>query len=100
MSTTDNPNDPRLTRGHDKEPTDQSPVYLVLNDEERAKGFVRPVRLVYVHKKCGVETRMNSAIAETFARDPKFYGGTYCCGCRMHLPLSEFRWNDGSDVGS
>lgn len=46
--TTD-PNDPRLTRGVDKDPVPQAEVYLVLSEEERAKGFVRPLRRSYVH---------------------------------------------------
>lgn len=73
--------------------------YVVLSDEERAKGFVRPVRTTYIHDKCGTVTRMGQAIAETYARNPFFYSGTYCVGCRTHLPVGEdgeFSWNDGS----
>lgn len=47
--------------------------YVVLSAEERAKGFVRPVRRSYVHTKCGVVTMMDRAIAETYARQPDFY---------------------------
>jgi hypothetical protein len=49
---------------------------------------------------CGTETTMARPLAETFARDPKFYGGTYCVGCQKHLPVGEFVWADGSVVGS
>jgi hypothetical protein len=73
--------------------------YLVMSDEERAKGFVRPVRTKYVHLKCGVVTRMGEAIAETYAREPKFYSGTFCVSCRAHYPVGEdgeFVWDDGS----
>jgi len=69
--------------------------YVVLSDEERAKGFVRPVRLTYVHLTCGAPTNMAQAIAETYARDPSFYGGTYCATCRGHFPVGpdgEFVW--------
>lgn len=97
--TTD-PTDPRLGHGPDTEPGPQNEAYLVLSEEERAKGFVRPVRRSYIHTVCGVSTRMSQAIAETYARDPKFYGATYCVGCRKHLPVSEFVWEDGSVVGS
>lgn len=101
MSTTSDRNDPRLGHGHDEEPVDQNEVYLVLSDEERAKGFVRPVRDSYKHNTCGTVTRMSWPIAETYARDPKFYGSTYCMHCRMHRPVSEFVWDpDGSEVGS
>lgn len=94
--TTD-PGDPRLTHGAD--PADgpavpQAEVYLVLSEEERAKGFVRPVRRSYRHEVCGAVTTMSVALAETYARDPKFYGSTYCTTCRQHRPVGEFRWDD------
>ena len=100
MSTTSDPNDPRLTHGPDNEPVPQAEVYLVLSDEERAKGFVRPYRDAYIHKECGSVTRMGRSIAETYARDPHFYGATYCVSCAMHRPLDEFEWEDGTQVGS
>lgn len=77
--------------------------YLVLSDEERAKGYVRPVRCTYVHEKCGGMTTMGRALAETYARDPHFYTGTFCATCRVHLPVGpdgEFVWEDGSKVGT
>ncbi len=158
MLTTD-PKDPDLGRGADKEKTGQNKKYLVLSDEELAKGFVRPVRTKYVHvghpgvkvcgkireeyepdengnvasvcctvhddpnekcwgfslvkpaelaeikkngywrgggKGCGVQTVMAEKIAETYARNPSFYGATYCMGCQKHLPVKEFMWDDDS----
>ena len=65
----------------------QQEGYVVLAEEERAKGFVRPVRRSYRHLKCGAVTTMGQALAETYARDPSFYSGTFCCGCRMHVPV-------------
>jgi len=117
----------------------QQECYLILSDEERAKGFVRPVRTSYVHvgkkidtskmrdltdeekerykkwnyvgfipeedkdspttgrfikesdlkKGCGTVTTMGISLSETYARDPKFYSGTFCCGCGTHLPVGE-----------
>lgn len=101
MSLTTDPTDPRLGHGVDKERIPQHDVYLVLSEEERAKGFVRPLHRAYVHKTCGTKTTMGLALCETYARDPKFYGATYCCGCSKHLPVSEFLW-EGTDqeVGS
>lgn len=84
--------DPNLHRGFDKEEVSQASVYLVLSKEEREKGFIRPYRDSYYHTACGVVTKMSREIAETYARNPSFYGGTYCVGCRKHLPLAEFRW--------
>lgn len=49
MSLTDDPKDPGLGRGVDDKPVPQNEKYLVLSAEERAKGFVRPVRRAYVH---------------------------------------------------
>lgn len=79
--------------------------YIVLAEEERAKGFVRPVRRTYLHLKCNTTTTMGQSLAETYARDPKFYSGTYCANCRTHFPVGadgEFVWagTDGEKVGT
>jgi hypothetical protein len=101
MGVTSNPYDPELTHGVDSSPVEMAPVYLVLSDEERAKGFVRPVRMSYIHTTCGSVTTMGRAIAETYARNPRFYGSTFCIRCSMHRPLSEFVWDGTEDqVGS
>lgn len=74
----------------------QQEGYVVLSEEERAKGFVRPVRRSYRHLTCGVVTTMGWSLAETYARDPAFYSGTFCCGCRRHFPVGkdgEFVWD-------
>lgn len=155
--TTD-PKDPDLGHGGDTEPVPMNRKYLVLSDEEQAKGFVRPVRCSYTHvgiagpihplrdltqeeneryskfgyvkyeeypqdeeasilgrfwtqkqldsigKGCRTVTTMGQAIAETYARNPKFYGSTYCCGCSMHRPVGEggeFVWEGTNErVGS
>ena len=144
MSTTNDPNDPRLKNIG---PDGMQESYLVLSEEERALGFVRPVRRSYRHvgipgprfllrdltdeeatryagagyvkfeeyptgeaaagrfwtqerldrvgRGCGVVTTMGQQIAETYARNPGFYGGTYCAGCSTHLPVGrdgEFIW--------
>jgi hypothetical protein len=99
-------------------PNGQQKAYVVLSAEERARGFVRPLRRSYVHagvggkfyrgdliqpgaNGCGAVTTMSAAIAETYARDPAFYSGTFCVGCGVHRPLAEFVW-DGTEeiVGS
>jgi hypothetical protein len=126
--------------------TGQQKAYVVLSAEERAKGFVRPVRRDYVHigalpthptrdltpeeqeryreygyvkfetyppgsivgkfwtakqlaSGYGQRTTMGLALAETYARDPKFYGSTFCVGCSAHFPVGangEFVW-DGTN---
>jgi hypothetical protein len=78
--------------------TGQHAGYIVLCDAERAKGFVRPYRDSYRHVGkmielvddagnssghpnvggCGTVTTMGRALSETYARDPKFYGSTFC----------------------
>ena len=95
--TTD-PKDPRLGHGQDDAPVPQNQAYLVLSDAERAKGFIQPLRSSYVHRTCGTSTSMGLAIAETYARDPWFYGSTYCVACQMHRPLSEFTWMGGGEM--
>ena len=101
---TSDPNDPELTHGPDEVPVEQAPVYLVLSKEERAKGFVRPVRRAYKHLTCGAITTMSLEIAETYARRPTYYGATYCVQCQMHRPVGEdgeFVWDsDGTKVGT
>jgi len=126
--------------------------YVVLTAEERAKGFVKPVRRSYLHngppsapmnlrdltpeeherydqygyakfepygeeqlpvtgkfwtqaeldragRRCGSITTMGQSLAETYARDPHFYSGTFCCACGKHFPLNEFTWEpDGEPM--
>lgn len=77
----------------------QQKGYVVLSEEERAKGFVRPVRRSYQHLKCGAVTTMGRALAETYARDPFFYTGTFCVACGAHFSVGEdgeFVW-DGTE---
>ena len=122
--------------------------YYVLCENERAKGFVRPLRTSYRHvgirpqypivdltpeqhkqydkygyvkwekwpeekglgrywtkeqleSGCNTVTTMGLALAETYARDPEFYGATFCCHCQKHLPLEEFVWEGTNEkVGS
>jgi hypothetical protein len=148
MGLTSDRSDPKI---HETRPGGQNESYLVLSDEERAKGFVRAVRRSYIHvgppgpqyalrdltpdqrecydghgyvkyeayprdagalgrfwtqaqldavdKGCGAKTTMAQEIAETYARDPYFYGSTFCCACGKHLPVGrdgEFVW-EGSD---
>jgi hypothetical protein len=146
LSLTTDPKDPRLGRGVDATPVPQNKAYLVLSDEELAKGFKRPVRNSYRHvgiagpryplrdltpdelalghgyvkyeqypaaedpllgrywtqkqldsigQGCGAVTTMDQKLAETYARNPHFYGSTYCTTCRMHLKVGsdgEFVW--------
>lgn len=86
----------------------QQKGYVVLSPTERAKGFVRPFRDAYRHQKCGKITTMSRDIAETYARDPEFYSGTFCTTCRGHFPVGEdgeFTWyemdgTEGPKVGT
>lgn len=94
MGVTSDRNDPGL---RERDETGMQKAYLVLSDEERAKGFVRPLRTSYVHERCGGLTTMAEPIAETYARRPDFYGATFCATCRDHYPVGaegEFLWAD------
>ncbi len=133
-------------------PDGQHADHYVLSPEERAKGFIEPVRLAYRHigipaalnplrpltdeelqryepygyvayeaysdagsavvgrywtqaqivavgMGCGKVTSMPRPIAETYARDPGYYGSTFCCGCGTYLPVGaqgEFVWDGTS----
>ena len=102
MGLTTDPKDPRLSHYTGPEdPGPQAEVYLVLSDDELAKGFTRPFRDEYLHAKCGSKTHMGSKLSETYARSPGFYGATFCVACSAHFPVSEFVWTaDGKVVGS
>lgn len=143
--TTDR-DDPRLKQIDPS--TGLQEAYLVLSEDERSKGFVRPLRYSYIHSRvpgpehplrdltaeeherydqygyvkfeeypedpdssvtgsfwtqerldkaargCGTVTTMGPALAETYARDPKHYGGTFCAGCHDHFPVAQFEWLD------
>ncbi len=97
--------------------TGQHDGYIVLCEDERKKGFVRPYRDSYKHVGrpevvgsgdsvrlvggCNTVTTMGRALSETYARDPTFYGATFCVACNRHLPVAEFVWTaDGEQVGS
>lgn len=55
--------------------------------------FVQPVRRAYVHADgCGAQTRMGDKLAESVARDPEYYGATFCASCGDYFPVEEFEW--------
>jgi hypothetical protein len=148
MGTTEDRDDPAL---RNIGPDGMQEKYLVLSEEDRAKGWVRPFRDSYIHvgirpqyltrplnveeqdrysgvgyvayeeypeggtakgrfwtkaqleSGCGGTTVMGFAIAETYAANPTYYGGTYCATCRGHFPVGErgeFIWLDGTKVGT
>ena len=75
--------------------TGMQKAYVVLSKEERDKGFVEPLRHSYVHEVCGGVTTMARAIAESYAREPTFYSGTFCVRCMSHFPVGsegQFVW--------
>jgi hypothetical protein len=86
------PNSEKLSDG-------QHVDHWILSDEDRAKGFIRPVRRSYIHEKCGGKTSMPLKIAETYAAKPDFYGSTFCVNCGDYFPVGaegEFLW-DGTN---
>lgn len=114
MSITTDKDDPAL---QEKNVDGMQKKYLVLSEKEIAKGFVRPVRNKYIHvgvdgseidpndfsksgikgNGCGALTVMGKELSETYARNPKFYGATYCVRCKSHYAVGEngeFNWAD------
>lgn len=75
-------------------PKDESPV---------TGRFWTQEQLNKINKGCGTSTSMGRALAETYAREPGFYGATFCCTCQGHFPVGsdgEFVWEDGERVGT
>jgi hypothetical protein len=93
---TDDPFDPRIAAG--RKPEGQHDIYLVLSEEERSKGFIRPLRRSYIHNKCGKETKMGLALCATYARMPTFYNSTFCATCNGHYPVGQFVWAEDREV--
>jgi hypothetical protein len=63
--------------------------------------YYTQAQLDAIDRGCGEVTRMPDDIAETYARNPKFYGSTFCIGCGVHHPVIEFTWiDDDTRVGS
>lgn len=88
----------------EKLPDGQYADHFVLSEEDRSKGYVRPLRVSYRHTVCGTETTMPEKCAESYAVKPDFYTSTFCCACRDYFPVGEngnFKWlDDGTKVGT
>jgi hypothetical protein len=97
----------------------QRPKYPVrdLTEEEKARynqyGYVKYEKYPEDHSLSGrfwTQDQLNSgcynvttmgiSLAETYARDPNFYSGTFCATCGKHFPVEQFIWEDGTTVGS
>ena len=147
MTLTTDRDHPGINKPKDGDSSRQNEAYIILSEEERAKGFVRPVRLKYQHvgikpryplrdlteeeseihggygyvqyeadlddesamcgrfwtqkmldSGCDSVTSMHKDLAETYARDPKFYGSTWCVSCRGHYRVDEFVWDGTVEV--
>jgi hypothetical protein len=73
MPLTTDPDDPRLKYGAgDDKPVPQNEAYLVLSEEERAKGFVRPVRRSYQHVGVRPKGPLRDMTADEKRRFPDF----------------------------
>ena len=68
-----------------------------LSDNERARGFVRPLRNTNKHPECGGITLMSDKIAENMAKKPNHYDEMYCIDCKTSAPLDKFIWH-GTDI--
>jgi hypothetical protein len=74
-------------------------------EEENVLGrFWTQASLDSVGKGCGAVTTMGVSLAETYAREPGFYGSTFCATCGRHYPVGErgeFVWEgSGERVGT
>ena len=88
----------KLTDEEKQQPGKSSFDYYEEYPESEAPALGR----YYTEKQlagCGSVTEMAVSLAETYARDPSFYGGTFCSNCGAHYPVGaggEFVWADGS----
>ena len=85
------------TPTNEKLPDGQAKSHWVLPVDEIALGFTRPLRSSYIHDVCGAATYVPLSVAKTYARDPHFYGRTFCARCRNYYPVGEdgeFHWLD------
>lgn len=90
MTITSDRNHPGINKP--RAPGDQNEAYLVLSEEERAKGFIRPVRDRYIHvgkEVCG-KTRNN----DERDRNGKLW---VCTGAKGHEGPC-FTWKAVSDA--
>jgi hypothetical protein len=59
----------------------------------------RPIRYAYYHERCQSITEMPAPAAETFARNPSFYGAVDCKKCFGSFDVDEFLWvQDGKVI--
>jgi len=73
--------------GYEEYPSDSSKVGRFWTERQLNSG-------------CNTITTMAQSLAETYARDPNFYGGTMCTHCKTHFPVGEkgeFVW-EGTDI--
>lgn len=81
--------------GHlEARPDGQQSEYVTLPEEARAAGDLSGVPQVYVHRKCGVGTKMPEEIVRSYLQNPYLYSAdeTFCCGCGTHVPFRECVW--------
>lgn len=77
--------------------------YVLFETYPPEKGLGRFWTQAQLNSGCGNVTTMGQAIAETYAANPTFYGGTMCVHCHNHFPVGEhgeFVWLDGTKVGT
>lgn len=83
-----------------KRPDGQQTSYARMSDQcLKNKRPLRPVQKRYRHLVCLTQTEMHTKMAESLARDPKFYVALFCAKCKGHFkcgPDGEFLW-DKSD---
>ena len=75
----------------------QTLIHWQMSEDEKARGFVRPLRDSYVHRVCHHVNTMGQSMAETLAKKPTIFSTIYCIGCKAHRPVGEFLW-DGTEL--
>jgi len=73
------------------------PIWI-LSEGDRSQGFIRPLRVAYIHVSCGTVSTLGKFMAEIFAGAPCYYADITCAHCRTQFLVSEFRWRDSGEV--
>lgn len=95
-------NEEEIANGYDKPDVGFVKFETYPPDEsERQRSPGRYWTAAELRSGCGGVTTMSRSIAETYARDPSFYGSTYCTTCHEHYPVGadgEFVWIEAGFV--
>ncbi|MCC9600379.1 hypothetical protein LOC67_07385 [Stieleria sp. JC731] len=86
----------RHTKSHTQLlPDGQMTDHISVAESDRFQGSLGGVPSLYIHRVCGVETRMPEQIIRSYLANPLLYSScTFCIGCGDYVPMSECEWSE------